>query len=80
MIKTIVKDSYFIGTDKHDELHHSAMYKHLWSNGPKECLEFPSYTFEQHFGKTLPSFPPRAVLRDYLEGNSIFIDLQLCAG
>ena len=44
------------------------MYRHLWSNGPKECIEFPHYTFEDHFGKAIPSFPPREVLFDYLQG------------
>ena len=44
------------------------MYRGLWSNGPKECLEFPDYTFEEHFGKAIPSYPPRAVLYDYLVG------------
>jgi len=44
------------------------MYRYLWSNGPKECLEFPFYTFEKHFGKPIPSFPPREVLYDYLKG------------
>ncbi|KAL4238253.1 hypothetical protein ACF0H5_002966 [Mactra antiquata] len=50
------------------EAMHSAMYKHLWSNSPKECLELPDYTFYHHFGKAVPSFPPREVLRDYMEG------------
>ena len=31
-------------------------------------MEFPHYTFEQHFGKAIPSFPPREVLFDYLKG------------
>jgi len=44
------------------------MYRYLWSNGPKECLEFADYTFEQHFGKPIPSYPPRAVLEDYIKG------------
>ncbi|XP_023330766.1 flavin-containing monooxygenase FMO GS-OX-like 8 isoform X2 [Eurytemora carolleeae] len=44
------------------------MYRYLWSNGPKETLEFPQYTFEEHFGKAIPSFPPREVLFDYLQG------------
>ena len=44
------------------------MYHNLWSNGPKECLEFPDYTFDEHFGKPIPSFPPREVLYDYLKG------------
>ena len=33
--------------------------RYLWSNGPKECLELPYYTQEQHFGRAIPSFPPR---------------------
>ena len=44
------------------------MYRHLWSNGPKECLEFADYSFEQHFGKNIPSYPPREVLHDYIIG------------
>ena len=40
----------------------------LWSNGPKEGLEFADYTFEEHFGKPIASYPPRAVLFDYIEG------------
>lgn len=45
------------------------MYRYLWSNGPKEAsLEFPDYLFEEHFGKQIPSFPPREVLFDYIKG------------
>ena len=44
------------------------MYRYLWSNAPKEALEFPDYQFEQHFGKQIPSFPPREVLLNYLQG------------
>ena len=44
------------------------MYRYLWSNGPKECLEFADYSFDEHFGKPIPSFPPREVLRDYILG------------
>jgi len=58
------------GLDEYGEPVHSSMYQALWSNGPKECLEFPDYTFEDHFGKQIPSFPPRAVLFDYLEGRA----------
>ena len=39
----------------------SISLRYLWSNGPKECLEFPYYTFEEHYGKPIPSFPPRWV-------------------
>ena len=44
------------------------MYRYLWSNGPKEGLEFADYTFEEHFGRPIASYPPRAVLFDYIEG------------
>ena len=41
---------------------------YLWSNGRKECLEFPQYTFDEHYGIPIPSFPLREVLFDYLQG------------
>ena len=44
------------------------MYRYLWSNGPKEGLEFADYSFEEHFGKQIASYPPRAILFDYIEG------------
>lgn len=44
------------------------MYRYLWSNGPKECLEFADYSFEEHFGRPIASYPPRAVLWDYIKG------------
>ena len=47
---------------------HNSMYRHLWSNGPKECLEFADYSFEEHFGFPIPSYPPREVLQDYIIG------------
>lgn len=56
------------GTDQYGDPVHNSMYRYLWSNGPKECLEYPDYTFDEHFGKPIPSFPPREVLFDYLKG------------
>lgn len=56
------------GLDEYGEPVHCSMYRYLWSNGPKECLEFADYTFEEHFGKPIPSYPPRAVLWDYIKG------------
>ena len=56
--------------DENGEPVHSSMYRHLWSNGPKECLEFSDYSFEEHFGKSIPSFPPRSVLRNYIVGRA----------
>ena len=36
--------------------------------GQSECLEFADYTFEEHFGKPIASYPPREVLWDYIRG------------
>ncbi|MEM9761739.1 MAG: NAD(P)/FAD-dependent oxidoreductase [Pseudomonadota bacterium] len=62
--------SWRTGTDTHGEPMHGSMYRALWSNGPKECLEFADYSFEAHFGRAIPSFPPRPVLYDYIIGRS----------
>ena len=56
------------GLDQHGEPVHGSMYRYLWSNGPKEGLEFADYSFEEHFGRPIASYPPRAVLFDYIEG------------
>jgi trimethylamine monooxygenase len=56
------------GLDAYGEPVHGSMYRYLWSNGPKECLEFADYSFEEHFGKPIASYPPREVLRDYIMG------------
>ena len=61
-------NSWRIGLDAHGEPVHSSMYRHLWSNGPKECLEFSDYSFDEHFGRPISSFPPREVLFDYIKG------------
>ncbi|MFU1478861.1 NAD(P)-binding domain-containing protein [Roseovarius sp. C7] len=56
------------GVDEHGNPCHGSMYRYLWSNGPKEGLEFADYYFEDHFGKPIASYPPRAVLFDYIKG------------
>jgi trimethylamine monooxygenase len=56
------------GLDENGEPVHCSMYRYLWSNGPKEGLEFADYSFEEHFGKQIASYPPRAVLWDYIQG------------
>ncbi|SPL71065.1 NAD(P)-binding domain-containing protein [Acinetobacter stercoris] len=56
------------GLDQHGEPVHSSMYRYLWSNGPKEALEFADYSFDEHFGKPIGSYPPREVLWDYIKG------------
>ena len=58
------------GLDEFGEPVHGSMYRYLWSNGPKECLEFSDYTFDDHFGQPIPSFPPREVLADYVLGRA----------
>lgn len=58
------------GSDKYGESVHSSMYRNLWSNGPKEALEFAEYTFDEHFGRPISSYPPRAVLWDYIDGRA----------
>lgn len=56
------------GLDEYGEPVHASMYRYLWSNAPKECLEFADYSFEEHFGHPIASYPPRPVLRDYIMG------------
>ena len=56
------------GSDENGEPVHCSMYRYLWSNGPKECLEFADYSFDEHFGKPIASYPPREVLFDYIKG------------
>ena len=56
------------GSDQYGDPVPNSMYRYLWSNGPKECLEFADYSFDEHFGKPIPSFPPREVLQNYILG------------
>ncbi len=60
--------SWRTGTDENGNPAHCSMYRYLWSNGPKEGLEFADYTFAEHFRRTIASYPPRAVLWDYIKG------------
>lgn len=68
--------SWRTGTDKYGEPVHSSMYRNLWSNAPKEALEFAEYTFDQHFGRPISSYPPRAVLWDYINGRAQKSDVK----
>ncbi|MBM4724270.1 NAD(P)/FAD-dependent oxidoreductase, partial [Rhodococcus hoagii] len=38
-----VEHTWRTGLDQHGEPVHGSMYRFLWSNGPKECLEFADY-------------------------------------
>lgn len=62
--------SWRTGLDAYGEPVHGSMYRYLWSNGPKEALEFADYPFDEHFGGAIPSFPPREVLADYIFGRA----------
>jgi len=42
------------------------MYDDLWSNTPKELIEFFDYTFDDHFKKPTPSFLPRKDILEYI--------------
>ena len=62
--------SWRTGSDEYGDPIPNSMYRYLWSNGPKECLEFADYSFDEHFNKPIPSFPPREVLKDYIIGRA----------
>ena len=68
--------SWRTGLDENGEPVHNSMYRYLWSNGPKEGLEFADYTFEEHFGRPIASYPPRSVLFDYIEGRVTKADVR----
>jgi trimethylamine monooxygenase len=55
------------GTDPTGRILHSVMYSDLYINIPKEAMEFPDYTFEEHIGFNCPSFIPRGMCKDYLD-------------
>lgn len=62
--------TFHTGTDKYGEQCHGGMYRYLWSNGPKEVLEYADYSFHDHFGKAISSYPPRSVMKDYIMGKA----------
>ncbi len=62
--------SWRTGSDQYGDPVPNSMYRYLWSNGPKECLEFADYSFDEHFNQPIPSFPPREVLYDYILGRA----------
>ena len=66
------------GVDEHGEPVHGSMYRFLWSNGPKEAVDRSIYSFDEHFGKPIPSFPPRSVLEDYVVGAAKKFNVMKC--
>ena len=57
-----------VGFDEYGEHVHSTIYPHLMTNVPKESMEYPDYTFQQHSEKPMPSYVDAKTIRDYLEG------------
>lgn len=53
-------------SDVLDPSHNTQMYEALWTNGPKEGIEFFDYTYDEHFGRQLPIYMPRAALLEYM--------------
>ena len=47
---------------------HGSMYRYHQTNGLNEFLELEEYSFLEHFGHLITSYPPRAVMLDYLRG------------
>jgi len=62
------KYTWRTGLEENGEPVHGSMYHNLWTNSPKECVEFADYTFDEHFGKPIASYLPRHVMFDYIEG------------
>jgi len=60
--------SWRTGSDEYGDPIPNSMYRYLWSNGPKECLEFADYSFDEHFVYSMTWRPPREVLYDYIIG------------
>jgi len=64
------------GLDEYGEPIHSSMYGNLRTNISKECMEYPDYSFQEHFGKSFASFPPRSVIFDYIDGRAKKSDVR----
>lgn len=61
------------GIDSSGENIPNSMYNNLWTNNAKECVEMPTYTFDDHFKMPLPSYLPSSVMYDYLTGYFNFV-------
>mmetsp|Transcript_26047 Transcript_26047/g.55997 ORF Transcript_26047/g.55997 Transcript_26047/m.55997 type:complete len:628 (+) Transcript_26047:172-2055(+) len=52
--------------DNSDGAKPTNMYEALWTNGPKEAMEFFDHTYDEHFGQALPTFLPRDCVLEYI--------------
>ena len=57
---------------------HGSMYRYHQTNGLNEFLELEEYSFLEHFGHLITSYPPRAVMLDYLRGWTTKMGGDLC--
>jgi len=64
------------GVDAKGNAVHGSMYQGLWTNVPKEIIELPGYSFEEHYGKQMQSYLPRHVVTDYLQGRYAKADIN----
>jgi len=65
-------------SDSKDEAHYPNIYDDLWSNKPKELIEFADYTFEKHFGGAqTPVYLPKDNLFDYMLKRTTTVDDKL---
>jgi len=56
----------FTQDESTDDTETANMYEALWTNAPKESIEFYDYTFEDHFGDVdLPLYMPRQAILEY---------------
>lgn len=55
--------------DKED-ISGEGMYDGMWINAPKELFEFADYTFDDHFGRPMPSYITRQQVLSYIEGST----------
>jgi hypothetical protein len=55
-------------------------YDDVWSSVGKECFEFADYTYQEHFGKAVPTFLPKAELLDYFKKRTLNVDPDLLDG
>jgi len=46
--------SWRTGLYQYNEPVYSSIYHNLWTNLPKECSQFIDYTFDKHFGESIP--------------------------
>lgn len=53
-------------TDRTRNENKCLMYHDMWTNVAKELMEFPDYTYDDHFKKPMPSYLPRQDILDYL--------------